>query len=578
MTASTVPARIQTLGRDRLAFPAGSDGTAYRHALADMVDQALAELFETALEKTGHSSQGVALAVVGSLGRREAGPASDLDCVLIHDGAGEIAPLADAIWYPIWDAGLRLDHSVRTLAECRRIASADLPAALGFLDLRFVAGDETVAMRAQSAVLRDWRKAARRRLPELLNSVTHRAEKFGELAYLIEPDLKEARGGLRDAVVINALVATWLTERPHGALDRQVTQLLDIRDALQRVTGRHSNRMVLADLDDVAAELAMDGTHIPSVETGADELLATIGECARVISAALDATARNAKRTLRRPSASAVLAPRIVRGRRKAPILRSLGRGLVEHDGDVVLSVDSAPASDPVLPLRAGAVAVRTGLPISPPTLESLRAAADLPVPWPAEARSEFLSILQGGSRMIPVIESLDLAGLMTRWIPEWTYVRNRPQRAAIHRHTVDRHLVQTAANAHLPAGRDGEILALAAFLHDIGKVPGGQDHSTVGAKLVPGILTRMGFTEYIADIEFLVRYHLLLSETATRQDPQDPAVVASVAEIVGDRRRLELLHALTEADASAVGPQAWTPWRASLVADLVKNVAVRLP
>ena len=565
---------LARLPRARLDMPLAENGAAYRRELSDLVDAALIDLFAQACEHTGVTGEGIALAVVGSLGRRDAGPASDLDCVLLHDGR-EIAELAHALWYPIWDAGLRLDHSVRTLAECRRIASADLPAALGILDLRHVAGDESVSLRAQSAVLADWRKNARRRLPELLNSVEHRREKFGELAYLIEPDLKEARGGLRDAVVINALVATWLTERPHGQLDRAIGTILDVRDALHHVTRRHSNRLVLAEHDDVAAAIQVDPAAIASAETPSDALLSTLGEAARTVSAALDVTIRNARRALRTPSASALLRPRIVRGVRKAPMLRSLDEGLVEHSGEIVCAADAV--VDYQLPLRAGAVAVRTGLPISPPTLETLRAAPDVPVPWPESARRDFFAILVGGERAVPVLESLDLAGLLTRWMPEWALVRGRPQRSPIHRHTVDRHLVETLSRARLPIGPDGEVLALAALLHDIGKVPGGGDHSEVGAAMVAPILTRMGWERLIEDVTFLVRHHLLISETATSRDPHDPEVAREVAEIVGTSRRLELLAALTEADAAAVGGQAWSAWRQALIGALLDAVRAEL-
>src|SRR5690606_4740455 len=182
-----------------------------------------------------------------------------LDLLLVHDGrshsAAEVAKVAERLWYPVWDAGLDLDHAVRTLAQCRTIASKDLPAAVGLLDLRLVAGDPAVIHRAQSAVLADWRDSTRRRLPELANAARRRAERHGELAYLIEPDLKEARGGIRDAIVLFALAATWIADRPHGAVDEAYAFLLDVRDELQVVTKRHTNRLLLVDGDEVAARL-----------------------------------------------------------------------------------------------------------------------------------------------------------------------------------------------------------------------------------------------------------------------------------------------------------------------------------
>ncbi|MHB1065301.1 MAG: [protein-PII] uridylyltransferase family protein, partial [Georgenia sp.] len=244
------------LGRARFALPAPGPGApgaghAYRRALADLTDAALVELWAHAGATTGLDlGRGVALTAVGSLGRRDGGPAADLDLLLVHDGGTfdphQLAALADALWYPVWDSRLELDHAVRSLGECRTIASADVPAAVGLLHVRAVAGDAGLAQAASQAVLADWRSASRRRLEDLLASITERAERAGELAYLIEPDLKEARGGLRDVVVVRALTATWLTDRPHGEFDRAAAHLLDVRDALARTAGRATNRLLLA--------------------------------------------------------------------------------------------------------------------------------------------------------------------------------------------------------------------------------------------------------------------------------------------------------------------------------------------
>jgi [protein-PII] uridylyltransferase len=204
---------------------------------------------------------------------------------------------------------------------------------------------------------------------------------------------------------------------------------------------------------------------------------------------------------------------------------------------------------------------------------------APLPEPWPREALDALVSLLGAGPGTVPVVEALDHAGIWERLIPAWSHVRYRPQRNAVHRFTVDRHLVETAVAAAERA-RDvarPDLLLLGALFHDIGKGLAG-DHSVVGEQIVRSLTPTLGLTPHDVDVvAALVRHHLLLPDTATRRDLDDPATARAVADAVGDREVLELLHALTLADASATGPAAWSDWKAGLVAELVARAGAVL-
>ncbi|MFN8028884.1 MAG: [protein-PII] uridylyltransferase [Dermatophilaceae bacterium] len=541
------------------SFTAPGAGPTRRAAIGAYLTDWLDQLWAQATD--GQALTGVALAAVGSLGRGDSGPLSDIDLVLLHDGrslpAERLTTLADRVWYPIWDANVRLDHSVRTLAQCRAIASADLSAAVGLLDVAPIAGDREFVAAIRSTLAHDWRAQARKRLPQLVDSLRERHDRHGELAQSIEPDLKEARGGLRDMTVLRALVAAWLTDRPHGEVDEAYARLLDVRDALQVVTGRGRDRLGREDHDAVAALLGY---------SDADDLMTMVSRSGRTLAYALDATMRRAGQSQR---------ARTLRVGPRRPTMVGLGYGVFEHDGEAVLG--AAPSADVTQPIRAAVVAARAGLALSPQTLANLAEVGDLSTPWPELARDLFTDLLATGAGLPAVWAGLNQAGLVARWLPEWGAVDSRPQRNPIHRHTVDRHLIQTVveASAFVREVARPDLLLLAALLHDIGKVAGAHDHSVTGAKIARSVLARMGVADADAEIVVrLVREHLTLMELATRRDLEDPATATAAWAAAGeDPDVFDLLRYLSIADAKAAGSLSWNDWRAKLFEQLCVEV-----
>lgn len=535
---------------------------------------AVAELFEdwvsARAEALGIAEQsGFAVVAVGSLGRREMVGYSDLDLILVHDNRypERLSEVADGFWYPLWDAGISLDHSVRSVPEAMRVTREDASAALGLLDARFLAGDRDLAELMIVSVRNLWRTEARLRLPQVIETAQDRWRLTGEIAHRAEPDLKSGRGGLRDIQLLNALALAQLTDGlarlDPGTVGSPLAQaydlLLAVRDEAHRIAGRARDQVRAQDADEIAAALGIADRF---------ELARKISDAGRTTTYAVDAGLRTAQNAVGRRGLSRL---------RRSPLRRPLDEGVVEHGGEVVLAKSAIPSGDPGLVLRVAAASARNRLPINGPVLERLaHYSPPMPEPWSAEQLADLLVLLASGPDMAGPIEALDRVGLWGRMFPEWDAVRDLPPRDGIHTWTVDRHLIETVAGAselttEVPRP---DLLLLGALLHDLGKGRGG-DHCAIGAGLADSIGRRLGL--WAADREILaemVRHHLLVHQVVTRRDPTDPQVVADVAETLGHNAVLaHLLGALAEADSKATGPGVWGEWKASLITGLVERV-----
>ena len=539
-------------------------GTRERRTRSNEGDLLLSSLFND----SSANPDEVAIAAVGGFGRGELSPGSDLDIVIIHTGSiaeKELSDLVNKILYPLWDRNVKIDHSVRTRSEMRDAAEADLKVALGLLDIRLVCGNPDLVESVQVDALESWRKNSKSRLSELEHSLLERHQRMGELAYLLEPDLKEARGGLRDITALRAIHRSSVIAVPIERISVAESILANVREALHVVSGRDKDRLLFQEQDKVAEHLGY---------ADADALMSDVAQAARSVDYLLDSTWYRIKHRGRDS------AGRFFKRSRST----ALSRDITISNKEVVISADADFALDPVIGLRAAASAAQLGLPISMDSLERLSESLSggiglLTNPWPRDARENLITLIGAGSSMVQIFEALDQEEIIFHWIPEWRAVRSLPQRNVLHRHTVDRHMVETAVQAaaltrqvHRP-----DILLFSALFHDIGKGTE-EDHSDRGERLIEPLAKRIGFSgEDVETIKLLVKHHLLLSATATRRDLDDPATIASVVEVIPNLQALELLHALSIADGEATGRAAWTDWKASLVAELVKRVALAI-
>ena len=382
---------------------------------------------------------------------------------------------------------------------------------------------------------------------------------MGELAHASVPDLKETEGGLRDATVLKALVATWLVDVPHVELERSRLALLDMRDLVHGLAGRATDRVTPEMWSDLAPLLGVADSRAAQV---------AVRELGRRIAHLSRLTWRRVDDALDRATSA------------RRPSLVPVAEGVALAAGEIVLDKRARPAEDPALLLRAAAAAAERDVVLAPPTAARLaRECAPLPTPWPSEARDLLVRLLASGRGLLGTWETLEETGALSGILPEWERIRLLPHASEIHRFTVDRHVVETCMEASSMIRRVDrpDVLMVAALLHDIGK-GSLTEHSVAGEPVAREIATRMGFdAEGVDLIAQLVRWHLLLAETATTRDPDDPATVQAVAGKVRTRQALDLLTVLTEADARAASPKAWSSWRAGLILDLSRRTAAAL-
>ena len=474
--------------------------------------------------------------------------------------ADRIRGAAEKVFYPFWDAGISLGHAVRTVPECLSEASDRLDVVCSLLDGRHVAGDPGLFEELERRLLGTIGKHRDRWLARLAADATTRQESEGACSTSLEPDLKEGSGGLRDIHAVGWAVAiggeqdgSLVRAEERRTLDEAEEFLVRLRSALHLLTGKRTDRLIRDHQGDLAPALGYDAT---AGLDAADALMRGLFEHGRQVEHVRALVLLRARDPRQASSGTAVPSPT------SAEALLEALAGFARSD-------------------------------VSPPTawLDAL-ASVDLgaqPLDWSEVMRSSFLELLALGERGIAALEVVDRAGVLASLLPEWEPVRCRPQRDPYHRYTVDMHLTATVQRtAELLDGResdeetlraaaaaveDRDALLLGAFLHDIGKVGQGR-HVEVGARAAASALGRMVISEPTREAAlFLVREHLLLSDTATRRDLSDANLILDIAARIGSPDRLAMLYLLSIADAEATGPHASTPWRLGLVRELVGQI-----
>ncbi len=492
-----------------------------------------------------------AVVAVGGYGRRQLAPGSDVDLLFVHDPSAEapaVERLANAVLYPMWDAGFRISHATLTPEECGDRAAADLASLTAGLDARLVSGSPALARAVRGASSSVADRDPGRVVNLLTTSRRERAERFGNLGTALEPDLRDSIGALRDVHVLRWCRALEVAPPgssgrpppdppvagfdPEAATGEALDFLILVRHALHRATGGSSNRLG-ADVHHTVAELlGIDGHAAWEPRDRLVREVALRGRWVQLVFA----------------------------------VATGVWPSLVAAAHNVV---DGAARFDPERPDPAG-LAEWAG---------SLR-----PATWGLGRRAWVARMLTEPPEML---DALDASGLMGALFREWDDVRARPQRDPYHRSHVDSHLLAALGQARrliinppdditaraVTRVRDPQAVLLGALLHDIGKV-GARAHVERGVRIAERVTDRMGLpADRREAVVFLVREHLLLSDSATRRNLDDEDLVLRIAGAIGDRDRLGMLTVLTLADAFATGPAASSPWRLALIFELVAKV-----
>jgi [protein-PII] uridylyltransferase len=567
---------------------------------ADAIDALIRELHRTSEQGffRAHlrlASYGLAVVAVGGYGRRELSLASDVDLLFLYRGKlnAYVETLSESIQQRLWDGRLVVGSATRTVSDSLALAREDLSTFTSLLDARLLCGDPRLFEELEGEVQRRLRRDAAGFIEGKLAEQRDRHLRYGESLYLLQPNLRESVGGLRDyhTALWVARAVHWEVRRAehlrvHGFVDdRELADLLAALEFLWRVRndlhrgGRKDDRLHYGVQEKLAARLGFRGTD---EALGVEELMRCYYTHARAIQRANERTIDHALEGVR------------LRQRRRRPASRPLEEGFVLADGRLEIPHAGLLAERPARLFSAFAVAQQHEVELSARAQRLLREHLHLiddRFREDAEVAEIFRGILRSARRVYRTLVRMSELGLLGAYLHEFGSLVGLWQQDMYHTYTVDVHSLflieqlrrllrgQFSSELALPSElvrevSDPLVLYLGCILHDIGKGRGG-DHSGKGAALVPPIAKRLGLSdEQTEHVQFLVLHHLTLSALAERRDVHDARLILNVARLVETRARLRSLYLLTVADIRSVSREAWTHWKGGLLEALYRNAA----
>ncbi|MEW6501079.1 MAG: [protein-PII] uridylyltransferase [Thermodesulfobacteriota bacterium] len=562
----------------------GAQGSDLLLEHSTLIDNAVADAFRACPE----ARQGMTLTALGGFGRRELFPFSDIDLLLLHrpEAEQQLQAATEAIFYPLWDAGLEVGHGVRTVAACLDDAAEDFFFRVALLDIRYIAGDQDLLAQLTREYRQRFIEGQRGEfLQKMMHFRTERHNRFGKHSYQLEPHIKESPGGFRDiqAMLWTAQVVFGLPDLAAiteagllSPVERQRFEeawefLIRLRNRLHYASGRKNDQLFFEHQEGIARALRYrDDGGVLGVERFMRDLYGHMN----ALTTTTDLFFEHVAETLH--------------SHPDREMENTLEPGITVRGGRLHLTDLALLDKRPHLLMRLFAQAARTGLPLHYRTRKQVSEHLHLVDDRLRQSKrmaKAFLDVLLEAKDPLEVLSALLETGLLGAYIPEFAAVRALAQHDVYHVYTVDHHLLHTVAELHRLRHRESifmqvgspHVLYLAALLHDIGKGHR-EDHSVRGAELVQGIAKRLHLTSRDTGcLVFLVRHHLFLPITALRRDLEDETLISQCAHQIADPDRLHMLYLLALADAHATGPTAWNEWKGALLLELYLKIFHRL-
>lgn len=526
-----------------------------------------------------------ALIALGGYGRQEHFPFSDVDLMVLYhpDTKDRISEVSEAVFYPLWDAGLDVGHGVRSISECLDDASEDFFFQVAMLDARLICGNRDLFYELIDRFKKEFVEGRRREF--VYQMIAHREERhrrFGDHAYLLEPNIKEGRGGFRDIQSVlwtsktmfgissmHGLVEEGLILKNEGErVEQAYNSLIRIRNSLHYTSGRKNDRLYFEYQEDIARKLR----HYDSNSMlGVESFMGHVYTCMESIAVVSDLFFDHVNDTL-----TGNLNERRI----------TLEAGIELVADKIHASPEETYINKPFMLMRIFEVASQYNATLHYRTKRAVTANASLATADSfrnsKKVASSFLKSIKNPSSSKYLLETMLETTLLQSYLPEFEHLIALVQHDVYHTLTVDRHLVQTVHEIHnlsnehaaLFEGSDIQTLLLAGLFHDIGKGLGGK-HEARGAELAGQISKRLGLSHNeIETLQFLIRNHLFLINIAVRRDLEDESLIIKCARRIKDPCRLKMLVLLTIADSMATGPGVWNEWKAALLLELYHKIA----